>query len=378
MLCKSLLPQLWTRSVDGQQMGIHPCQAHGCNCTPDGHVLPADVVCEDGFRICGERCSDFEPLEPPKEETHFKRLRGELAKSPATGPKLTIGIPYFRDFSGLWATVESISFYHGEAARECEIIVIDNDADGNPNGNRRSDHSAAAAAFCGEIGIQYVHFTSVAGTAAAKGKIFELAHAPAVLVMDCHVLFPPGVLRRLLDLFADNPESKDLYQGPYITGTGTVFATHMTREWSEGMFGKWKTDQRVRSGKPFQIASHGCGMFACNKHAWPGFHPLLRGFGPEESHLQDRVRRNGGVSWCMPWLLWHHRPQCPDRKRPSNFSTAELVRGNTVISLDTGTVDIDSMRAHYVDEKQWMSGDDFDSVVAATRLEWDEWNDKGP
>lgn len=372
MFCKSLLPTERVGNVGGRLLGIHHCPVHDCNCTPGGHLLPDDVECEDGFRLC-DRCPEFEALPPPKEETFLKRQRNELAPAKLTGPKLTIGLPYFRDYSGLWATVQSLSFYHSEAARECEIIVIDNDPEGNPYGSPTKDHSAAAAGFCQEVGIRYVQFSKVAGTAAAKGHVFELARAPAVAVLDCHVMLMPGVLRRLVDLFTDNAESKDLFQGPYVQGNGRLLATHMSQQWSHGIFGKWAIDQRVRDQVPFPIHSMGCGLFACNKHAWPGFHPLLRGFGPEEGHLQDRVRRNGGHVWCLPWLLWHHRPQCPDRKRAPNFTTAEMVRGSVIISLDTNTVEIDSLRAYFVDDNQWLTREQFDAIVDATIEEFENW-----
>lgn len=293
------------------------------------------------------------------------------------GPKLTIGIPMFRDYQGLSQTIMGIVINHPEVLDEIEIIVIDNDKDGDPkNGD---SHSGKAKGLCGYKGRRYEHFPEISGTAAAKGRVFELATAPAVLVIDCHVTLPNGVLRTLIDWMADHPDSPDLYQGPLLHdgGLGNIGGTHFKPAWGSCMYGQWEVDPRFYEGKPFEILMQGCGLFACNKSAWPGFHPLLRGFGPEEFHLHQRIRARGGKCYCLPWLQWWHRFGNPDGAKPPGATVENRLRGHLITHLDTGAPTLASIRQHFVDDRTEgapaMSRMDFDRVVKLTRREFKEY-----
>ena len=43
--------------------------------------------------------------------------------------KLTIGIPTFDDYDGVYFTIQSIRMYHSEILNDVEIIVLDNNPD---------------------------------------------------------------------------------------------------------------------------------------------------------------------------------------------------------------------------------------------------------
>ncbi|MBS0206644.1 MAG: glycosyltransferase [Planctomycetes bacterium] len=293
-------------------------------------------------------------LQPHWRRDYTSLTRAKLSdQEPSTNnqerPKLTIGMATFRDWPGVWATIQSIRLNHPECLNEIEFVVVDNDPQGDPNGGERS-HSAKCKGLCARAGGKYEHFTAVQGTAAAKGRIFDLATAPAVLVLDCHVILPTGSLRRLIDWFAARPDSKDLYQGPCIGDGGydDVVGTHFAPYWGSLMYGQWAHDaQGLASGEPFEIPMQGCGLFACNKSAWPGFHKLLRGFGPEEFHIHQRIRRNGGKCYCLPWLRWCHRFGNPAGSSPPGLHPTERLRGHLITHLDTGAPALTEIKKHF-------------------------------
>lgn len=285
-------------------------------------------------------------------------------------PKLTIGMAYYRDWPGLWATIESLRLHHSDVMRDVEIVVVDNDLQGKPDETGEKNHSWKAKSLCEQIGGKYEHFTAVAGTAAAKGRIFEVATAPAVLVVDCHVMFPPGTIKRLIEWFDANPDSRDMLQGPLIVGD-QVLATHMAPTWGSLMRGQWATDHdwlKAGDAEPKEIEGHGCGLFAMRRKAWPGFHPLLKGFGPEEFHIHARVRRNGGKCYLMPWLRWSHRFGNPDGHAIAGMRAEDRLRGHIITHLDTGEYSLEEIRRHFVAE-QGMDGTAFDKIVRRTQSE---------
>lgn len=315
----------------------------------------------------------------PKGITWGPALADQLPKPSvsrtSTGKKLTIGMATYRDWPGVWATIQSLRIHHSECLSEVEIIVVDNDPDGDPFADGEAaerSHSTKCRRLCERIGAKYDHYTAISGTAAAKGRIFDLATSPAVLVMDCHVILPPGTVRRIIDWFSARHDSKDLYQGPLIGdgGLGDIVGTHFSPTWGTSMYGQWGIDNRVNDGRPFEIDMQGCGLFACNKKAWPGFHPLLRGFGPEEFHIHQRIRRNGGKCWCLPWLLWCHRFGNPNGAKPPGMSPEERVRGHLITHLDTGLPDLAGIEKHFVDDMKSLTKDQFFKVLRDTVAEF--------
>ena len=124
-------------------------------------------------------------------------------------PKLTIGMCVYDDFHGTYFSIQSIRLYHPEVLKDIEFLVIDN----NPN----SKQGKELKKFFKESlpSGTYVPFDEYTGCG-VRTKLFELANAPAVLCMDCHVLLVPGSLKRLIDYYDANPETKDLLHGPLL------------------------------------------------------------------------------------------------------------------------------------------------------------------
>lgn len=290
--------------------------------------------------------------------------------------KLTIGMAYYRDWPGLWATIQSIRLNHQGAEDQIEIVVIDNDPAGKPNEPGEKNHSFKAKQLCEKVSAKYEHFVDVHGTAAAKGRVFDVASCDWVMVVDCHVLFPSMTLELFIGWIGQQPEDcRDLIHGPLIGdgGIDDLIGTHMRPEWGSLMYGQWAVDGRVRDSlEPFEIPMHGCGLFACRRDQWPGFHPLLRGFGPEEWHLHQRVRRNGGKVICLPLLLWCHRFGNPDGTPPPGLSMEDRLRGHLITWLDTGEGDsawFDACKRHFIESG--MKEKDFADTFIRTRREFD-------
>lgn len=276
-----------------------------------------------------------------------------------TGQKqtlLTIGMAYYRDWPGLWATIQSLRLHHQAAMEHVEIVVIDNDPLGNPDDTSEDSHSGKAKRLCNRIGARYEHFTKVAGTAAAKGRIFDVATGQWVLVIDCHVILPTLTLDLFLGWIRQQPQDcRDLIHGPLIGdgGLDDLIGTQMNPGWGSLMYGQWGVNPLVHTSlEPFEIQMHGCGLFACRRDQWPGFHPLLRGFGPEEWHLHQRIRRNGGKVVCLPFLKWCHRFGNPDGTKPPGLAPEERLRGHLITWLDTGNGDSEwfgSCKRHFLE-----------------------------
>lgn len=220
---------------------------------------------------------------------------------------LTIGIATYDDFDGLWFTVQSLRLHHD--LTDCEIIVVDN----NPTSTQGEATKAFVEGGCKGIG-RYVAFPEPKGSCPPRGHIFEIATKPYVLVLDCHVLLPPGTIEHLKAWYRRHPDSNDLIHGPMLSKN---FAdppqTHMRPIWGSSMYGRWGQDDRGNSpeGEPFEIPMHGLGLFSCRREAWPGFHPGLKGFSGGEGYIHEKFRQRGGRVLCHPGVRWLHRFERP-------------------------------------------------------------------
>jgi hypothetical protein len=221
--------------------------------------------------------------------------------APAAAPFLTIGMATYDDYDGVYFSVQAIRVYHPEVTAETEILVLDN----HPGG------PCAAALKKLELqvkGFRYIPYGSSRGTA-VRDLLFREARSPFVLAMDAHVLFPPGVLARLMAVLKAHPDTGDLWQGPLLCDDLEGFSSHFNPVWSEGMFGQWAPDERAAdvNAPAFEIGMQGLGVFACRRAAWPGFNPRFSGFGGEEGYIHEKFRRRGGRVMCLPFLRWAHR-----------------------------------------------------------------------
>jgi glycosyltransferase involved in cell wall biosynthesis len=215
---------------------------------------------------------------------------------------LTIGMPTYNDFNGVYFTLQALCLY--QDLRDTELLVVDNY--GCPATKQLVEDWVH--------GARYVLATEVRGTAAAKDWVFREARGEAVLCCDSHVLFAPGAIRRLKEYYREHPDCPDLLQGPLVYDDLETISTHFDPVWRGEMWGIWETDPRGKDpeGEPFEIPMQGMGVFSCRKGAWPGFNPMFRGFGWEEGYIHEKFRRAGGRCLCLPWLRWTHRFGRPD------------------------------------------------------------------
>jgi hypothetical protein len=216
-------------------------------------------------------------------------------------PFMTIGMATYDDYDGVYFSLQAIRFYHPEILAEVEFVIIDNHPDG-PCGAALKDLEKHIA------NLRYIPAGDVTGTA-VRERVFSEAQGEFVLCMDCHVLFAPGSLRKLVDHFRSAPASNDLIQGPLIYDNLTRISTHWEEGWRAGMFGQWANDPAGANpdNPPFAIPFQGLGVFACRRLAWPGFNPAFRGFGGEEGYIHEKFRQAGGQVLCLPALRWLHR-----------------------------------------------------------------------
>jgi len=239
--------------------------------------------------------------------------------------KLTIGMPVFDDFDGVYFTIQALRMYHDI---DFDLIVIDN--------NPRSSHGMKTRDFVNTwTNAKYIEFTEKIGTS-IKNQVFLNSETEYTMCIDCHVMIKSGGLKSLIRYFEKNPDTKDLIQGPLWMDNLNDYCTHFNDKWGGMMHGQWDTDKKGHdSGMPFEIQSMGMGLFACRTDAWPGFHSLFMGFGGEEGYMHRKFLNRGDKCICIPDLKWVHRFE-----RPNGVPYPNIVEDrfwNYIIgALDTG------------------------------------------
>jgi uncharacterized membrane protein YphA (DoxX/SURF4 family) len=217
------------------------------------------------------------------------------------GPALTIGMATYRDFDGVYFTLQALRMY--QDLEDTELLVVDN-----------FGSEDVRTLVKGWAGGRYVLDTEVVGTAAPRDRVFREARGEAVLCLDSHVLLAPDAVARLKRFYLEHPACDDLLQGPMLYDDGASISTHFEPQWRGQMWGTWATDPRGldEDGDPFDIPMQGLGLFSCRQRAWLGFNPAFRGFGGEEGYIHEKFRRAGRRTLCVPWLRWMHRFGRPD------------------------------------------------------------------
>lgn len=209
------------------------------------------------------------------------------------GPLLTIGMAAYDDFDGVYFTLQALSLYHPRMP----LIVIET----TPEADDRVKNATLA------VGGRYFHRPELKGTAPPRAELFKLAETPWVCCIDSHVLFEAGAVQAMLDYAKAHPDSRDLIQGPMVGDDGRGRLTHWQQNNDSALWGVWDSDPRWHGSEPFDIPMQGLGHFLMRKEAWPGFHPLHRGFGGEEGYIHEKARQRGGRTLCHPAMGWRHR-----------------------------------------------------------------------
>lgn len=214
---------------------------------------------------------------------------------------LTIGMATYDDFDGVYFTIESLRLYHELCkTNDIEFIVLDN----NPAGK----HGETTKTFINNaVKGKYIAYEGNPSSF-NKYKIVNHATAKYVLIIDCHVLLVPNALDYLIQYFNNNPNCKDLVQGPLLYDDLENYSTEFFPQWRGDMYGTWHTNKEAYdTGKPFEITLQGMGLCAFEKSNWPGINQHFKGFGAEEGYIAEKFRRNGGKNICIPELKWVHR-----------------------------------------------------------------------
>jgi glycosyltransferase involved in cell wall biosynthesis len=216
-------------------------------------------------------------------------------------PQLTIGMATYRDYDGVYFTIQALRLY--QDLTDVELLVVDN-----------YGCTATRDLLENWQGGRYLLSKEQVGTSAPRDRVFREAQGEAVVCLDSHVLLAPGVIARLKAYYNDHPESLDLLQGPMMYDDLRSLASHFDPEWRANMWGIWAVDDRAEDpeSEPFEIPMQGLGLFSCRKDAWPGFNPHFRGFGGEEGYIHEKFRQLGRRCLCLPWLRWGHRFKRPE------------------------------------------------------------------
>lgn len=219
--------------------------------------------------------------------------------------KLTIGSAVYDDFEGVYFSYQSLRLNNLDIEDELDYLIIDNNPD--------SAEGKATKHFCeASQGIRYIPYTERRSTA-VRNEVFNNAEGEFCMSIDCHVLFEPNTIKRLIKFFEESAESNDLYHGPMLYDQLNKHApvSHMEPEWRNNMFGTWACSQKGKGqdpeDPPFIIPMHGLGIFASKTESWLGFNESFIGFGGEEGYIHKKYEKAGRKTWCLPFLRWVHR-----------------------------------------------------------------------
>ena len=124
---------------------------------------------------------------------------------------LTIGMPTYNDFDGVFFTVQSLRLHQDLA--DTEILVVDNFG---------CDHTRAFIENCADPAIRYVRRTEITGTAPAKDRVFREALGDAVLCCDSHILFAPTLIPALSPVAAHHDSAAGRIEAGWTLSEETV------------------------------------------------------------------------------------------------------------------------------------------------------------
>lgn len=215
---------------------------------------------------------------------------------------LTIGMATYDDFDGVFFTIQSLRMYHEICnTSDVEFVVLDTNSEGK--------HGKAVENFIKGLGKKGKYIKQE-GKPSSFNKYDIVKHADGkyVLIVDCHVLLVPGSIDALLYYYLNNPDCKNVVQGPLLYDNLKNISTHFNPEWRGNMYGTWATNkEQYDKGEPFEIKMQGMGLCSFERSNWPGINPHFKGFGAEEGYIAEKFRSNGGKNICLPKLKWMHR-----------------------------------------------------------------------
>ncbi len=130
--------------------------------------------------------------------------RASVPEATPPGPTrfLTIGMATYDDYDGVYFSAQAIRLFHPEITARSEILVLDNNPSGPCAGALKKLETYIS-------GYRYIPYGSSHGTS-VRDCLFREANSTFVLSMDCHVLFAPGSLARLVSFLERRSDSNDL------------------------------------------------------------------------------------------------------------------------------------------------------------------------
>ncbi|NBO99212.1 MAG: glycosyltransferase family 2 protein [Proteobacteria bacterium] len=216
---------------------------------------------------------------------------------------LTIGMATYDDYDGVFFTTQSLRMHHSICnSPDVEFVILDN----NPS----SEYGQEVQRYVNNALGNKCKYIQKSDKCSSFNKYSIVDHASGkyVLILDCHILLVQNALNYLLEYYANNPDCKDLVQGPLIYDDLINYATEFDTKWSGDMYGVWHTNKIAHDlGNPFEIKMQGMGLCSFERANWPQISPHFRGFGAEEGYIAEKFRRNGGRNICIPQLKWMHR-----------------------------------------------------------------------
>jgi glycosyltransferase involved in cell wall biosynthesis len=209
---------------------------------------------------------------------------------------LTIGMPVYDDFKGVFFTLQALRLY--QDLTDCELLVVD--TFGDDSLKKWMEYWTKDAT--------YFRATENKGSAAAKNIIFEQATGDWVLCMDSHILLEKDAVNNLKGWIKENCDSSDLCQGPLLYDNGVAVSTHFEPVWRGDMWGIWSSPIPSTSlpSTAFEIPMQGAGVLVSRRSSWLRFNPSFTGFGGEEGYIHEKYRRAGRHVLCLPFLRWMH------------------------------------------------------------------------
>lgn len=217
-----------------------------------------------------------------------------------SNPILSVGMSTYDDYHGVYFTIQALRMYHNICdTSDVEFIVIDN--------NPESPQGKQTKKFIESIKQKYIPYTEKVSSF-NKYKIPDHANGKYILIMDSHVLLEQNGIYNLLNYYKNNPNCKNLIQGPLWYDNLKNISTHFDPIWRGDMYGIWATNKvAYEKGEPFEIPMQGMGMLSFEKSAWGGINKNFLGFGAEEGYIAEKFRQWGGKNLCLPNLKWNHR-----------------------------------------------------------------------
>ena len=316
--------------------------------------------------------------------------------------KLTIGMPHYDDYRGVYMTVQSLKLYHD--LTDVEILVVDN----SPDKKSAIGCKALLDHFKGDFKTRYIPMPECRGPAHAKNEVMKQAAGEVVMVMDCHVMLGKDAVKRLKEYPIDN----SFYTGPLLMDDCRTTCTHFDMMWRGGMWGIWAQAWQHPDGTmfsvyhnqdnfleffdltisrkklslnlpiipakgnwqnslllagckpignnpedpPFKIPAQGCGLFVVRKDSWLGFNDDFYGFGGEEGYIHAKYASVFRPTICLPFLRWNHFFRKGDAV-PYTVNMQDRIR-NYAVGFNEVGLSLDPLKREFVpkhmSEEEWV------------------------